>query len=109
MVQPSKKTKFRVGFSSLFTVSALLVTWLIMGNSSPFHDYFVGRTWLPNRWGLTMFVPYLISAMIAGNPHSPSKLIFTIILVMQWSILGLLLSVPLTKLFVRANGPSTQH
>ena len=97
----SRKLKFQVVFSCLVVLCALLVTWLIMGDSSPFHDYFLWHVDLPNIWAMTTVIPYILGAMIAGNPHSPQIAIVIFALIIQWALIGFLLSLPLSKLFVR--------
>jgi hypothetical protein len=97
----SQKLKFQLIFSILFVLCALLVTWLIMGESSPFSDYFLWHVDLPNLWAMTTFIPYIFSAIITGNPHSPSMVIFMIALIIQWGLLGFLLSIPISRVFMR--------
>jgi hypothetical protein len=97
----SRRLKFQLIFTTIVVLVALLLSWLIMGDSSPFHDYFLWHVGLPNLWAMTMFVPYLIGAMIEGNPHSPSELIIGLALIIQWFVLGWLLSIPISKLWLR--------
>jgi hypothetical protein len=97
----SQKLKFQLVFSSLVVLCALLVTWLILSDSSPFHDYFLRHGDLPNTWAMTTIIPYIFGAMITRNPHSPSMVIFAFALIIQWSLFGFLLSIPMSKLFGR--------
>ena len=97
----SRKLKFRLVFSILVVLSALLVTWLIMADSSPFHNYFLWHGDLPNIWAITTLIPFILSAMIAGNPHSPPTAITIFALIIQWFLIGFFLSIPLSTLFVR--------
>ena len=97
----SEKLKFRVVFSSLVVVGALLITWLILGDRSPFHEYFLWHSDVPNIWGVTVFPPYLLSAMLSGNAHSPPMAIFILALIIQWFVLGFFLSIPMTRLWLR--------
>jgi hypothetical protein len=90
----SRKLKFQLGFTSLVVLVALLVTWLILGDSSPLHNYFLWHGELANIWALTTFIPFVFSAMISGNPHSPSTVIFMFGLVIQWALFGFVLSIP---------------
>ena len=84
--------KFRLTFSSIFALGSLLVNWLVLGESSPFHDYFLWHEGLPNLWLMLNIVPVIGSAIIADNPHSGSEIIYSIFLVIQWFIVGFLLS-----------------
>ena len=97
----SQKLKFRLVFSTLVVLVALLVTWLIMGDSSPLHDYFLWHVTPKNIWGMTSLIPYIVSAMIEGNPHSPSMVIFIFALIIQWWLIGFLLSIPISNFFLR--------
>jgi len=98
MSRASRKLKFHLQFSGVILLLALLLNWLIVGDSSPFHDYFLWHTAMPNIWGMTSIVPYILSAIIAGNPHSPSMIVFYALLSVQWLLLGLLLSIPVARL-----------
>ena len=103
--RPTALTALRLKFQLIFTLVvvlvALLLTWLIMAESSPFHEYFLWNVGLRNLWGITMFVPYLIGAMVEGNPHSVSEIIVSLALIIQWAVLGWLLSIPIAKLWLR--------
>jgi uncharacterized membrane protein len=48
-----------------------------------------------------VMVPFLISAVITRNPHSSSLVLMILILIIQWSILGFLLAIPLARVWVR--------
>ena len=97
----SEKLKFRVVFSSLVVVGALLITWLTIGDSSPFHEYFLSHSTLPDISQVTVFAPYLASVMLSGNAHSPPMAIFILALIIQWFVLGYFLSIPMTRLWLR--------
>lgn len=84
--------KFRLIFSGIFAFGALLVNWLLLGESSPFHDYFLWHVELPNLWVPLHIIPAIGTAIVAGNPHSGSEIIYSILLVIQWFIVGFLLS-----------------
>jgi hypothetical protein len=95
----SRKLKFQCMFSSLVVLLALLVTWLIAGESSPFNDYFIWHADLKNVWSITTAIPFILSGIISNNPHSPSIVIFMLALIIQWALVGFLLSIPISKLF----------
>jgi hypothetical protein len=84
--------KFRLIFSAIFAFGALLVDWLVLGESSPLHDYFLWHGTLRNLWAPLNIVPVIGSAVVAGNPHSGSEIIYKILLAVQWFIIGFLLS-----------------
>ena len=97
----ARKLKFQLIFSSLVVLLTLLLTWIILGESSPLHDYFLWHGELPDIWAMTTLMPFMVSAIISGNPHSPSMVIFIFLLIVQWSVFGFFLSIPLSRLFVR--------
>jgi hypothetical protein len=86
------RTKFRLSFSGIVAFSALILNWLLLGDSSPFHQYFLWHGDLPNMWGAINIIPVIGSAIVAGNPHSGSEIIYGLILVIQWCIFGFVLS-----------------
>lgn len=97
----SQKLKFQVVFSSLVVAGALLVTWLILGDSSPFDNYFTRHSDVPDAWRITMVIPLLFGVMISRNPHSPPLVIIMLALIIQWSLFGYFLSIPMAKLWAR--------
>jgi hypothetical protein len=105
----SQKLIVQLIFTGAFALLALLVTWLILGDGSPFHDYFLWHVDIPNLWGMTTFVPFLLSAGITGNPHSPSMAIFLFALIVQWLLIGYFVSIPLSRLFMRARQNHAQR
>lgn len=97
----SQRLKFQLTFTVVFAAAGLVLTWLIMAESSPLHDYFIWHVRLPNLWGMTLLIPYVLGALLAGNPHSPSTVIIILFTVIQWLIVGFLLSLPLSRLWLR--------
>ncbi len=97
----AQKLMFQVVFSSLVVVAGLTVTWLLLADSSPFHEYFLWHTGIQDVWQITVIVPYIVSAMIEGNPHSPSMVIFILVLIFQWIVVAWVLSIPVAKLWLR--------
>ena len=97
----SQKLKFQVVFSSLVVGGALLLTWLTLGDSSPFDNYFTRHSDVPDVWRTTMVIPLLFSVMISRNPHSPPLVIIMLALIIQWSLFGYFLSIPMAKLWAR--------
>lgn len=94
----SRRLKLHAVFTLLVVAVALLITWLLLADSSPLADFDSG---LPNFWVVTVLFPYFLSALMSGNPHSPSLTIYILALIVQWSILGFFLSLPLVTLWLR--------
>ena len=97
----SRKLKFRLIFSIVIAGLAQLLNWLILGDTSPFHRYFVWHGDLPNAWGMTMLPAFLLSALISGNPHSPPTVLLVLASIIQWIVIGFLLSIPVSNLWIR--------
>ena len=97
----SQKLKFQVVFSIVVALGGLLVTWLILGDGSPFASYFARHVDVANMLRLTTFLPFVVSAMISRNPHSPPMAIFVVGLFLQWSLIGYLLSIPVAQRWAR--------
>jgi hypothetical protein len=96
----AQRLKFQLVFSCVVIAVGLVVTWLLLADSSPFHDYFMRDSGLADVWYVTAIVPYIVSAMIEGNPHSPSMVIFILVLVLQWIVLAWVLSIPVARLWI---------
>ena len=97
----SQRLKFQLTFTVLFAAAGLVLTWLILADSSPFHDYFIWHVSVPNLWGMTVLFPYVLGALLSGNPHSPSTLVIMLFTVIQWLIVGLLFSIPFSRVWLR--------
>lgn len=96
----SRRLKFHAAFTLLVVAVALLITWLLLADSSPLADFDSG---LPNFWAATVLVPYFLSALMSGNPHSPSLTVYVLALIVQWSIFGFFLSLPLATVWFRSS------
>ena len=86
------KLTFQLIFSGIVALIALMVNWVILWDSSPFHEHFLWHTELPNWWLALNLLPAIGSAVVAGNPHSGSEIVYGIFLLLQWFIFGFLLS-----------------
>ena len=83
---------FRLIFSGITAFGALIINWLVLGESSPLHDYFLWHGALPNLWLMLHIAPIIGTAIVAGDPHSGSEIVYAILLFIQWFIVGFLLS-----------------
>ena len=85
--------KPRLVFSALLALGAILITWLLQGESSPLADYFLWHPGLRNFWAILNAVPYIVAAILTDE----SIVLFTILQFIQWFIIGFVL----WSLFVR--------
>jgi hypothetical protein len=92
LAQMLNKLMFQLMFSGIVALISLTVNWLVLADSSPFHEHFLWHTGLPNWWLAMNIFPAIGSAVIAGNPHSGSEIVYGLFLVIQWFIFGFLLS-----------------
>ena len=97
----SQRLKLQLVLTLIFAAAGLLFSWLILADSSPLHSYFLWHTALPNLWGVTVFIPYVLAALLVGNPHSPSTFAVVLFTIIQWCVVGAILSVPISKLWFR--------
>ena len=86
------RAKFRLVFSGLLALGSLTMNWLVLGDTSPFHEHFLWHGNLPSLWAALNIAPVIGSAIVAGDPHSGSEIIYGCMLVIQWFIFGFLLS-----------------
>ena len=84
-----------------FVISAGIAEWLVHADSSPLHEYFLYHGTIPAMWGLLDLPAYLIGAIVGGNPHAISLPAAYIGFVIQWFLVGWLLSLLLCGLIKR--------
>jgi hypothetical protein len=81
----------RVIFAGVFAGIALILGWLIQGETSPFYQYFIRHAALPNFWARLHTIPYIIALVF----HS--ELVYQAAFVAQWFLIGLLFSTLLKR------------
>ena len=91
------RLRFHVLFSIAVAIVALLVTWLLLGDGSPLASYFAQHGEAKDLWRVTVVLPFLFSAVIAGNPHSPPLALVIAGLLLQWLIVGFVVSIPVAR------------
>ena len=94
----ARRLKLHAVFTLLVVAVALLITWLLLADNSPLTDF---HGVLRKLWLVTVLFPYFLSALMSKNPHSPSLTIYVLALIVQWSIFGFFLSLPLVTLWLR--------
>jgi hypothetical protein len=89
----------------LFAGGALLVSWLLGGESSPLRHYFLFHTAIPNLWGTVNTIPFLLAFIIAlpfgavshGGFSPLGAFIGFIVMFVYWFMIGFALAIPLCK------------
>jgi hypothetical protein len=89
--------KFQVVFSVVVATVAVIVTWLVLAEGSPFASFFARHDSAADAWRMTVLLPFVFSAVISRNPHSPPAAIVMVGLFLQWLMVGYLLSIPVSK------------
>ncbi len=92
-----RSIKRRLVFSVLLSLGAILITWLVHGESSPFANYFLWHVGLRNFWTALNAVPYIVTAILTDD----SVILFTILQFIQWFIVAFVLSTLLSRVFKR--------
>ena len=82
-------------------VIALFLDWLLLGETSPFHEYFLWHVGIPNSWRALNVVPFIAGAVISGSHAGPEPVVFIPLQMIQWFIIGFGLSI-IWKLVRRA-------
>lgn len=81
----------RLRFSLIFALVATLLTWLVLGEASPFEGYFLYHVTIRNLLAQLLTVPYLV--LIILRPRFWVDQIFYSLIFLQWLLVGFLLSV----------------
>jgi hypothetical protein len=90
--------RFRLLFAAEFAAAMLFAGWLMFADSSPLKEYFLYHEELPNVFRFLHVVPVIIAALAAGNPHSLSEPLVYGGVIIQWFVVGFLLSKRVEKL-----------
>jgi hypothetical protein len=85
------RTVFKVKLSVAGGIGAVIVNWLAEGETSPLYHYFLWHVAIPNIWGRLNIIPAIVSALIAGNPHSGSEVVYSFGVFIQWFLIVYLL------------------
>lgn len=85
----SRNWKFHLTVSICVLVIASIISWLFAAETSPFTEYFEDSVPL-NLWRGLHLIPFLASVVAGG--HAGNYLAFVVVFVIQWLVLGLLLS-----------------
>ena len=84
---PATRTMFKVIVSVAGGICAVIVNWLVLGETSPLYNYFLWHGAIPNIWGMLNIIPVLISTLIAGSPHNQSEVVYALGVFVQWFLL----------------------
>ena len=84
------ETKNNFNFAVSIGAVGVLISWLLLGDSSPFAEYFLFNPALPNRWAVFHFPIYL--ALMFLNPPSYLEAVINYSLTfILWTVIGFFL------------------
>jgi hypothetical protein len=86
------KARFQIIFSIIISLIAVAITWSLSAYNSPLYEYGLWHVWLPNLWGMLNFIPAIFGLLVSGSVHAPSEPAIMIGIIIQWFILGFMLS-----------------
>ena len=92
----------RLIFSTLIALGAILLTWILLGDSSPFAGYFSAYRGLRNLSLALNVLPFIVSAMLSGSHGGGPTILFTVLQFIQWFLIAFVLSTLLLRVFKRA-------
>ena len=75
--------KFRLKLAAGFGLGALILNLIVI------LGHFHGNG-IAGAWELLNVIPFFLSLFIAGNPHSGSQVVISILSVIQWTAVGYL-------------------
>jgi hypothetical protein len=84
--------KFTGAFTVLFAVTARFMTWLVIGEWSPFHDYFLEHLMVKNFVLKLLIIPYVVMLIIKPETDFGDMLVATVVELLQWLLLSFLLA-----------------
>lgn len=94
-----RRRKARWILSGLVALGAVLLTWVLTGESSPLADYFLFHVGLPNVWRALNAFPFIAAAVISGNLHGGPDALFIVLQFAQWFVIAFGLSTVFSRLF----------
>jgi len=96
----------------IFAVSigaiAVFISWLIVGEISPFADYFLFNPALPNRWAVLHF-PIYLAVMYLTLPSYLEAVVSFLLIFIQWTVIAFFLKWLFSSLIKIANRTRSQN
>lgn len=73
-----------------FAIGALLISWLLTAENSPFYDYLLFHVGLTNLWGMLNFIPFMAVMILTRGQYLPELLVTVLAISVQWFVIGYL-------------------
>ena len=103
----SRRPTFHLSISAITVACALILNWLVASDASPLSRYFVLHDALPNMWGAVNIIPGIASIVASRSSGFTSDVIFYVVFVIQWFVVGLILSFVVLLFRMRHEKPTT--
>lgn len=87
-----------------FAIGALLISWLLTAENSPFYDYFLFHGGLRNLWGMLNFIPFMAVLILTRGQMLPELFVTVLAISAQWFLIGYLVA----GLFVKNSNQVTE-
>lgn len=81
-----------------FSLFAMIMTWLVLGDASPFREYFLYRVSIPNLIGRLLVLPYFGLVLLNPSPEV-ENFVGLVLEFIQWFVIGSLLAWLLCRRF----------
>ena len=92
----------RLIFSTLIALGVILLTWILLGDSSPLAGYFSSNRGLRNLSLALNALPLIVSAILSGSHGGGPTILFTVLQFIQWFLIAFVLSTLFLRVFKRA-------
>jgi len=92
-----RRTSVRWALSGAIALSAVLFTWVVLGESSPLADYFLFHVGVPNAWRFLSALPFIAAAFISGNHGGGPAVLFIALQFAQWFVVAYVLLILFSK------------
>jgi hypothetical protein len=77
---------FRIGL--YFAALALALSWLLLAESSPAHDWLLVHPRASNLAMAANLPAYLAAVLVSGNAHAPDNALINGAMAVQWILVG---------------------
>ncbi len=85
-------SKRRISFSLGFSVLGCFLVWLVLGDHSPFQEYFLNHVGLPNLIRQSLVLPYLVLVVLRPSTPMEDDILILTIELLQWLLVGYFIS-----------------
>lgn len=103
----SRRVNFHLSVAAITLICALILNWLVASESSPLTGYFALHDGLPKMWGAVNIIPGIASIAASRSGGFTADVVFYVALILQWFVVGLILSFVALLFRMRREKPVT--